>query len=190
MRRRPKTSREGGFALLVIVLIVALIGVAAVALLDIVNVDLLIVGQHRRTVDAHSVAMGAMYEVLGDQRLDGTVFPLPNTPQLSYQYAGKQGANYVRDPQGRFSTTAMNPNNSAFIKNLGTPVEEGYSADIALIRMGPPEDTGLNTARDLVYEVRVIADVGNGDATKEVRATTSRRVAMATGRQITPVHAR
>lgn len=193
MTKRNKPSQQRGFALLVVVLIVALIGVSAVALLDIVNVDLLIVGQHRRSVDVQAVALGAMEEVMGDQRLAPvTVWPMFNTPNLRYRYAGQTGANspYFRDPNGNFAISPMDSTNSAYVKNLGTSAEEGYEADINLIRMGPPEDTGLNTARELTYEIRVVAALNGGEASKEVRATTSRRVGMNNGRQITPVHAR
>lgn len=190
MRTRKTHRKQGGFALLIVVLVVALIGVAAVALLDIVNVDLLIVGQHRRTVDAKSNALGAMMEVVSDARVDGTVKPLPNTPGLNYQYAGKSAGVYMRDPAGRFAATQMLPSNSAYIKNVGTGLEEGYEADISLLRITPVEDSGLNRVIALTHEVRVLASVNNGDATNEVRAITTQLLTVEQGRLFPRVHAR
>ena len=187
-RRRPQT-RTRGFALLVVVLLVALIAVAAVALLDIVQVDLLVVGQHRRTMDAQALAVGAMMEVVSDDNLR-TQLPDPSVLNLAYQYAGKQAGGYVRDPTGRFLTTPMTPLNSAYVRDLGTSVERGYDANVELLRVSNPTNTGLTDSQTLTYEVTVIADVNNGETTKEVRAQIARVVAVQSGTLLTTRHAR
>lgn len=191
MRRTPsRKNPRGGFALLIVVLVVALIGVTGVALLDIVNVDLLIVGQHRRSVDATANAMGAMYEVVSDQRLDAFK-PRPDTPGLSYQYAGKSGGIYVRDPAGRFLTQPMNSGNSAFVDNVGTGIEEGYEAEISLVRLvDQVENNSINKVRMLVHETRVVANINNGDATKEVRSLQSTLITVPNGLIAPYSHAR
>lgn len=187
-RRRPQ-SQARGFALLVVVLLVALIAVAAVALLDIVQVDLLVVGQHRRTMDAQAVAVGAMMEVISDDTLR-TQLPDPSVLSLAYQYAGKQGANYVRDPTGRFVTIPMTAANSAFVRAAGTSVEQGYDANVELLRVSNPTNTGLTDSQTLTYEVTVVSSINNGEATKEVRAQISRVVGVQSGTLLTTRHAR
>lgn len=191
MRRRKAHPKQRGFALLVVVLIVALIGVAAVALLDIVNVDLIIAGQHRQTVDAQAIALGAMYEVISDSRVDGTVLPRPDTVGLKYDYAQAQAGGFVRDPGGLSATgmTAMNPANSAYVRNTGTSVAEGYAADISLLRLAPQLDSAVDL-RAAVYEVTVESTVSNGAATHQVRTIVSRMVGGLGGRQLTQEHAR
>ncbi len=173
MRRTKAQSKPRGFALLVVVLIVALIGVAAVALLDIVNVDLLIVGQHRQSVDAQALALGAMYEVISDSRVDGTVLPRLDTPTLRYVYSRAQGGGFVRDPAGLIGVTVMDATNSAYVKDSGTGVAQGYTADIDLLRLVTVQDSGV-TIRTAVWEVTVESSVSNGQATQQVRALVGR----------------
>lgn len=186
--RRPRRRQEG-FALLVVVLIVALIGVTAVALLDIVNVDLSIVGQHKRTLTAQANAYGALVEVASDANLSNRL-PTLTTNQLRYRYADQVAGNWVRDPDNAFGTAPMNPTNSAYIQNLGTSVEEGYQADVRLLRVGNPQDTGLTTAQTITYEITVVSSVNNGAATKEVRALMTQTVSNQNGTIQTETHAR
>lgn len=189
-QRRPRKSRSG-FALLIVVLVVALVGVAAVALLDIVNVDLLIVGQHRRTADAVALAYGAMNEVNSDQRVDGTVRPLPNSPSPTYVYARKNGlGNYQRDPNGVVATTPMTDTNSAYVKNLGTSLEQGYEATINLLRYQPVNGTGLNRVYAATHETVVVGSINNGEATREVRAITTQPFSRSNGYIPPRIHAR
>lgn len=188
-KAHPRHSRSG-FALLIVVLIVALVGVAAVALLDIVNVDLLIVGQHRRTVDAYSNAIGAMYEVTADGRMDDTVRPTPQSPSPTLVLAQKTAGVYMRDPTGAFGTQVMNNTNSAYVDNLGTTLEEGYEATINYLGYRPLPDTGQDKIIGLMYETVVVASVNNGDATKEIRAITTKPITVSNGYIPPRIHAR
>lgn len=190
MRRRNPRNQRAGFALLIVVLVVALVGVSAVALLDLVNVDLLIVGQHRQTVDAFATAYGAMNEVNADSRIDGTIRPLPNSPSPTYVYAQKVAGTYTRDPAGIVVSQPMTPNNSAYVKDLGTGLEQGYEADISLLRFVPVNDTGLNRVYMAAHETRVIATVANGALTKEVRAVTLQPFTRSNGYIPPRIHAR
>jgi hypothetical protein len=189
MPRRRSQPKARGFALLVVVLLVALIAVSAVALLDIVQVDLLVVGQHRRTTEAQAAAVGAMIEVVSDDTLRNQL-PDLTTPNLAYRYAGPNAGLYMRDPTNRFGTTVMGPTNSAYVRDVGTSLATGYTADVELLRVGPPQDTGTTRAQAVTYEVTVVSDVNNGEATKEVRTQVQRVVAVQSGIIRTNVHAR
>lgn len=188
-KARPRHSKSG-FALLIVVLIVALVGVAAVALLDIVNVDLLIVGQHRRTVDAYANAVGAMFEVTADGRIDDTVRPTPKSASPSLVLTQKNGGVYTRDPTGVFGTQVMTSANSAYVDNVGTSLEEGYEATINYLGYRPLPDTGQDKILGLMYETVVVASVNNGDATKEVRAITTKPITVSNGYIPPRIHAR
>lgn len=189
-RHQPQTR---GFALLVIVLLVALIAVTAVALLDMVQVDLRVVGQQRRSTEAEALAVGAMVEVVSDDSLPLQLPSLPdpaNLPLLSYQYAGNTGVGYQRDPMNRFATSAMTPVNSAYVRDVGTTIEAGYEAFADLLRISNPQDTGLTKSQVLTYELTVRGSVNAADSTREVRAQVQRVVATQNGTLLTAVHAR
>jgi len=188
---RSRQPKARGFALLVVVLLVALIAVAAVALLDLVRVDLTVVGQHRRSTEAESSAVGAMVEVVSDDLLPQVLPSVPdptNLPGLSYKFAGKQAGTYFRDPLG--VPTAMDATNSAYVRDVGTNLEVGYEAYADLIRVSNPRDVGLTRSQALTYELSVVSSVVGGEATREVRTQVERIVATQSGTILTSVHAR
>lgn len=173
MKRSPSQGQRG-FALLFIVMIVAVVAVAAAALLDIVEVDLLIAGEHRRSAIAKAVAEGAVKEIQADISKGG-LMPTPTTAGMTTRYAGIDGTgNFVRDPNGvDGGPNLLTENNSAFVRNnaLVTANErQGYTADVWHLRLGPVPNSGLNTAQAVYYEVQTRSSVANGRATNEVLA--------------------
>ena len=74
----PRRSRRG-FALLIVVLLAALLAVSSVALLDLVNLDLVLVGEQRKTYAARENAMGALQEIMGDQLISAETYDVGRT---------------------------------------------------------------------------------------------------------------
>ena len=195
MMKSPRCHRSDrrGFALLFIVMIVAVVAVAAAALLDIVEVDILIAGEARRSVLAESIAIGGIKEVQADADKIG-LLPTPMTPNLELRYSGiAAGGNFERDPDGvAGGPVTLNETNSAFVR-YNTPAQdtlrEGYSADIRLVRYGPVINSGLNTTQAIIYEVRSQGSVAGGAASSRVIAETFNFGAVQAG-TVGQVHAR
>ena len=184
MQRHSKKQRRG-FALLFIVMIVAVVAVAAAALLDIVEVDLLIAGEHRRSAIAGAIAEGAVKEFQADiNKVE--LLPTGATLNLTTRYAGRDFAgDFVRDPDGLAGpSTLMTEANSAYVRNnaAATAVDrQGYTADIRLLRTGPVINSGMNTVRSVLYELRAESSVAGGSATQEVRVQLYNRTAAQAG---------
>lgn len=165
---RPDPAGRRGFAMLIVILIVALLSVLAAALLDLVNVDITLVGQHRRAFEARQIAEGATYEILGDPTLpsrlptlasiDGATPPRP----LYYRYA----ANDVLDPDG--TPVPLSPASSAVVKT--SAVQQSYNADICLVGLGPVVGSSANLFQSVTHELTVIGRLNSGQATSETRA--------------------
>ncbi|MCB9655916.1 MAG: hypothetical protein H6729_17455 [Deltaproteobacteria bacterium] len=183
-RRFPTPYRERGFALIVVVLIVALLAVAAVTLLDIVNIDINFTGQKRVRLLADSNAQGAMMEVVTDEQISRS---LPDYSFTDQRHVWAQGN--TKYPVGAPSVP-LDSSNSAFVRNIGSPLEETYDADIRLLKYGPVQDTGVDTARALIYEVSTRADVHDDKASREARTEVFLFQPVQSGQRIAPRHAR
>lgn len=170
MRRgvyRVSGSQSRGFAILVVMLVVSLMTIVAGTLLDLVGVDISIVGQHRRNGDSRSVVDGAIMEVLDDQRVL-TALPDFTTPGLKATYAPGSGT------PSAFRDSAL---------------QRDYTAETQLLRFVTVGESS-GRSRALVYEVTAIADVGDGAATSEVRSQVFIPVAVPPGILLPRVHAR
>ena len=172
-RNRPQNR---GFALLFVVLIVAVVAVAAAALLDIVEVDLLIVGEQRRSTEAQAIAEGAVKEIQADET-KGNLLPSAMSPGMTTRYTARNVAGeFVRDPDGlNLGPIVLDEATSAYIANntaANAGQREGYTSTIQLLRTGPAINSGLNTVQAVVYEVSVQASVANGRSTSQVMAQT------------------
>lgn len=189
MQTRRARHHRKGFALLIVVLISALAAVAAVALLDLVGVDLTMVGEQRRTGEASAIAAGAVLEILADQNAD-LFFPDLETVGLTVRYAGR-GLNGVhsKGPDGA-APVALTENNSAFTRDVGGADEQRYDADVALLRVVPRLDSGLTVTRSFVYEVTVDGISSGGRASRQMRAQLFRDISMQAGTQLAREHAR
>jgi hypothetical protein len=181
--RGRRRSEEEGFALIVVVMIVAAISLVAVTLLNFVNLDIILTGQNRKTVEARTIADGAVFELY--DRDDLADF-LPDMRDANLQTV-------VSDPHGRFGAAGTQPpGGSRFIDPTGSadrPITN-FTADIRFLRFGPIVNTGLNTARGLFYEIRTVGEVNNGDSTSEVRVEVRNMQAFSAGDLLTPRHAR
>ena len=184
-KSRKHRQDEGGFALLVVVLLVALVGVSGVALLDMVQVDLNIVGQQRKTTRAQTVAVGGMLELLSDTQVGNAAnLAQPQPGQTMIRYVGTNAGTLMRFPDGPPTPEALTPSNSAVAANLGTRLEDSYEADISYLRAVPLEDTSLQRVVAIVYEARVASRVYDGEASSEIRSEFFRPVTLSQGYQI------
>ena len=163
MKRR--NQQQGGFARLMVVIVVALIAIMAAALLDQVEVDLISVGEHRRTVEAKGNAIGAMGEVLNDPSLD-QFLPLPQAG-VPQSYMGFTAGAYTYDPNN--IGPGATPANSAYVTNAGTHLENGYTANVGFLRTSQAMESAVGTIVNRVYEVDVQSSVATGRSTDEVR---------------------
>ncbi|MEM7677106.1 MAG: hypothetical protein AAF449_13975 [Myxococcota bacterium] len=191
VHHRPQ---QRGFALLFIVMIVAVVAVAAAALLDIVEVDLLIAGEHRRSAVAQAIAEGAVIEIQADEAKEN-MLPTAASPNLTIRYAGIDGAgDFVRDPDGvDFGPVVMTNVTSAYVQNnaaVTAAQREGYIADMRLIRTGPVINSGVRTAHAVVYEIRVQSSAGGGQASSEVFAEAFQITSVQAGRVGNHMHFR
>lgn len=175
MKRRESHNKRG-FALLFIVMVVAIVAVAAAALLDIVDVDLLIVGEHRRSAIAEAVAEGAIKEIQADI-LKAPLLPTSDSPNMEVRYAAIDvSGDFVRDPDGLAGgPLVLDEVSSAYVSNnsfTNASLRQGYTAQLRLLRTGPPIGSGLNTVKAVVYEIRARSSVNSGQATDDVLAET------------------
>jgi hypothetical protein len=188
--RRARTRRgERGFALLVVVLIAALASVSAVALLDVVDVDLLVAGEHSKNVAVSAVAAEAVREVIADVN-SMEILPDFQTPDLTRRYVARDDSgNYVKGPDNA-APIMLSDDNSAVVREVGRAAEEAYVADAVLLGLGPAENSGFTTTQAVYYEISVTGLTGNGARTKEHRVGLSRLISVPPGTQLAPVHAR
>lgn len=196
MKTRIRTRVRGkrgqrGFALLLVVLIVALLAVVAATLLDLVRIDLSLVGQMRRTAEARMLADGALFEVLDDQELSNH---LPTLDEATLRRDIVE--NGVKDG------VPLDDTNSAYVRfdvdtggttdpsdDVRQPLQS-YSANAQFVRFGTVPESSLGLFRALVYEVSATGDVNRGQATSEVRGEIVRTVAYNRGAVLPQRHAR
>jgi type II secretory pathway pseudopilin PulG len=182
MKRSRQQQR--GFALLIVVLLVALLALAGAALLDLVSFDITISGEHQKVVRAQILADGAMREVVTDssvpfpdygQQLCATNLPSIPCPNHRYNYALETGGIIFKNPDnvaGYPPRVAQTDGNSAMAKytNLAH-LEENYEATIDIVRI--PDKvfgSGVNTAHAILWEVSARSRVADRSATTDVAA--------------------
>lgn len=162
-RRRPPR----GFALLIVMLLVALIGIGAAALLDLVNVDIGITTEYRKAIEAESASIGAVLESMSVNNFQERLPQLDSTGLRTRLMTRVSGA-YQYDPDGAVGPVNILATDSAHIGQVGTWAEDGYESDVRLLKIVAKEDTSFDRPV-AVYEVRARASVSGGDASREAR---------------------
>lgn len=165
--RARRRRQQRGFALLVIILLVAMISVVGVSMLQIVQLDLDLGGQSRRTLMARLLAEGGSNEVLNDIGTQA-LLPLPGDAELSKVYP------------------------LATVNDFTNPgdVKGTYSASLRYLRYVPILESSITWTRGLIYEAQVVGDFGDGQATDEVRTEFYRVVNFAPGHALPRKHYR
>ena len=158
-----RRSDRRGFSLLVVMLVVALLAIIGTVVLTLVDTEYRILGMERAAQEARFGAEAATMEVLNDEDI-GSMLPGYSTDELQTKYTASE--------------------KSAF----GGRVE--YEATISLIRDTPIKESSLTVTRAFLYEVRVGAEVGGGDAFDEVNAEIYKVFSMPAGTVLPDDHAR
>lgn len=170
---RTRKKQERGFALIIIVLLVALLALTGATLLDLVTVDITIAGEHRKVVRAQMVADGAVREVMGDEQ---TMNRRPDysacatgggpCPNFRYIWAGEQAGQVWKDPDNLYNRQPLDETTSVLAKWSGSPSEEHYTATVDMLRTGPLGDSEFGTFWAYVYEITADAQVSGGDVNR------------------------
>jgi hypothetical protein len=164
MRRRRSSAR--GFAILVVMMVVALMSVAGIALLDFVNLDLVLVGVSRVRAEATLAAEGASLEVLEDAEARNFLPDLTSTT-LSAGYTPPAETPLINTAAGR-----------------------SYTSEVKLLRFVPVRETSATWSRALVYEVTTVSQSRQRNATSEVRVVAYKTIAVPVGVTYPRRHAR
>ncbi len=178
MRRIKEQQR--GFALLTVVLMVALMTMVLLIVGDVVSVDFSLLGEHRKNIRAENNAEAAMREVLGNRDAQDNL-PDFSDANLRFDFVSCAGATCTSNSG---VPAILDENNSSIVND-----DDTYRADARFIRRGPQMDTSLG-AEILVYEVSAVATVAGGDASSQVRSEVFVYSEREPGRIIPTIHAR
>lgn len=168
MNARQRHPRQRGFALLIVMLLVALLGIGAAALLDLVNIDIGIASEYRKSIQAEAASVESILETIGEQNFRRRL-PQLDSPTLQTRLVVRQAGAYVLDPDGVVGTVSLTEANSAQIEAVGTNRENGFESDVRLLKIVAKEDTSFNRPV-AVYEVRARSTISGGDASREARS--------------------
>lgn len=153
-----RASGTRGFAMLVVVMIVALVSVIALTLLNFLQMDLSIVGQNRRAAEARYLADAANMEIVDHLSTEEFLTTVVRTdPELTAEVP------IVPD---------------SWVARAGdeTARPETYNARATFLRRITVSENTLTVVRGDVYEISATGVVNNGDASSEVRSEVIRLV--------------
>lgn len=167
MKKRKRNQH--GFALLVVVMIVALISVIALTLLDFLQVDIAITGQNRMSAQAAFVADVGNIELVDHQSTESLLPPM-DSPVVA---VAPPPGSWVNRPVGG----ADNP-------------PETYQGQVRFLKHVYVTESAQDIVRGLVYEFAAVGNVNNGDATSEVRSEATIERAFDPGLILPQIHAR
>jgi Tfp pilus assembly protein PilX len=173
--RTNRSASQRGFAVILVVLIVALLSIVAVTLLDLVRVDLTIMGQNRQNFEAAAAADGALFEIWNDTRTNAPSDP--STAANDFVVANPNDLLNTGVPLGVPAASGAGcgvPNSpcltSAFYRPAAADLAaQDYGADVCWLSIGYQENTGVNSGRQVLYQYRVVSEVNNGQSTAEER---------------------
>lgn len=160
--------RRRGFALLTVVMLVAVFTISALVVLDLVTGDLSAVQVQHRSEEARETAEGGLMEVLNDHTTMETL-PTPSSTNLKASYTV--------------------PSDSDFSGQSAARGSGQYTAEFQLVRMAPLLESSHNVVRAVVYEVNVESQMESGAAAR-VQAEVYRVVASKPGVVQPRTHAR
>ena len=165
---RPPIGRKGrrGVTLIVVILLVAVLAMMGMSLIRLIQMDLTLVGQSSRNLEAREIAEGGVNEVINDIALPASLPDLDSANLCS---------NYVVPP-GRVSPF------------LGQ--NRSYGATIGLMRIAPLPESSHGHARAMVYEIGVVSQYRGGVSTADIRAEVYRPIARDPGVLLPDKHCR
>jgi len=163
--RRPRPGREG-FTLFVVIMLVAILAMAGMSLLNLIRVDLSLVGQSRSNIVARELAEGGLMEIINDGALPATA-PSISSPSLSVPYPPPAGSRFVDPAEAKT-----------------------YTGEVNLLRLVPLSESSQGLTRAVVYEVGVTSSYRDGQSTAELNAEIYRVVSWAPGTVLPSRHYR
>jgi hypothetical protein len=169
MKRRG--SQQRGFALIIVVLILAVLGFAGTIVLNTITIEQRMMGMARLSLDARTVADGALSEVVNDRDLEAS---LPD-----YASSNMTSATYSPSPSSPFvgGMTIDQP-------------ERDYDVTIQLVRTVPIFESSIQTIRAFVYDINVTSTINANQAADEATAQAFKLFAMQSGTVLPNMHAR
>lgn len=165
---RRRTHPNAGFALLTVVMLVAVFTISALVVVELINSDIKSVGVQHRAEEARATAEGGLMEVLNDHNTMESL-PTLSSPNLK--------ATYTVDADSNFA-------GSSPFRGTGQ-----YTADFQLVRVAPLLESSHNVVRAVVYEVNVESQMDSGSSAR-VQAEVYRVVASKAGVVQPRMHAR
>ncbi len=163
--RERRRKQQRGFTLIVVIMVVAVAAMVAVSLLNLIRLDLSLVGQSRRAVEARVIADGAAMEMVNDLNIN-TLLP---------DGSGALSVNYT--------PPASSPYNDA---SLG----RSYTGTINMMRSVPMAESSFGRSEAVVYELEVESIYNGGQSSSEVRAEVYKVVTRDPSRILAKRHAR
>lgn len=170
-RRGPPAKNEGGFALVMVILVLALVSVVSLIVVDVVNMEQRMIGYRRVGLEARALAEAGATEILNDSELAG-MLPGFDDPALRSPYVPSSASPYYV-PAGDAD---------------GPPRE--YNGMIYLVRTEVPEGSDMNTVNTFVYEIQVDASINQGQASDRVVVEVFKAFANKDGTVLPQVYAR
>lgn len=135
MRMRRRDGGQAGFALLMVMLLVAMLAVGALSLLDMVNLDIIMVGEERRYSRAKEAAEGGFSEMVNDTETPD-LLPTLNHSTLREDYKA--------------------PAASVFIQEF-----ERYEGNFELLRIVPMAESSHTLTRAVVHGLHTTGRSGS-----------------------------
>ena len=166
--KRVIRSDQRGFTMMTTTVLVAVVGVSALLVLDVISLDFSQISRQRQTVASREAAEGGLMELLNDQDVMSNL-PTPRTPNMKMS----------RTPTGL----------SVFGQSHQVKGDRSYSADIEMVRQVPLLESSHSTVRAMVYDVRVEASASGGNSAR-VQAEVFRITASKPGTVQPRMHAR
>ena len=163
-----KCMSNRGFTLLTTTGLLALVAIAALLVLETVDLDFDEISRQRRTISSREAAEGGLMELLNDQDVLANLPTLQTTDlKMAHQPAS----------------------NSVFGKAHTMKGDRAFDADVQLVRVVPMLESSHSIVRALVYDVRVRARTADG-GTSRIQAEVFRITAAKPGTIQPRKHAR
>lgn len=163
--RRTRSDRRG-FALFSVMLLTIVLVLMGSAVLEVVQVDILLSRGEREKEEAREVAEGAVLEVVEDATTPD-LYPALSDPKLRATYPAAASSPFASG-RGRRS----------------------YTAAIELVRVVPLSESSIVHTRGIVYEVSATGDILDGDSRFTAASEIVRSIAVRPGLIMPRRHAR
>ncbi len=147
LMRTPRAGR-GGFSLLMVTLLVALVTVSSLVVLDLITSDQDLMGMERRSREAREAAEGGTMELINDEKM-GALLPDLSADDLT--------------------ADASPTTDTVFSSVRADGAELEYEGRVALLRTSPVLESSNARVRAVVYELEVTGHAAGHQAVVETQ---------------------